>query len=97
MLRWARRVSTLARCRLDLYILYDEHIADAFLSSYEAATGSRVPDTRLWDLWAAARSEQDVEAWVRNYRDLGRPDLPATELRRRHTAWTEHLLTARHL
>jgi aminoglycoside phosphotransferase (APT) family kinase protein len=84
-------------CRLDLYILYDKHIADAFLSSYEAATGSRVPDARLWDLWAAARSEQDVEAWVRNYRDLGRPDLTATELRRRHTAWTEHLLTARHL
>jgi aminoglycoside phosphotransferase (APT) family kinase protein len=30
--------------------------------------------------------------WVPNYHDLGRTDLTATELRNRHTSWTEHLL-----
>ena len=33
-----------------------------------------------------------VETWVPNYRDLGRTDLTATELRNRHASWTEHLL-----
>jgi aminoglycoside phosphotransferase (APT) family kinase protein len=79
-------------CRLDLYLLHGEHIADEFLASYEAASGSVLPDRRLWDLWAVARSHQTVETWVPNYRDLGRGDLTATELRDRHTAWTKHLL-----
>jgi hypothetical protein len=43
-------------------------------------------------LWAAARSCENVESWVPNYRDLGRADLTAKELRKRHTAWTRDLL-----
>jgi aminoglycoside phosphotransferase (APT) family kinase protein len=82
-------------CRLDLYLLYDERIADVFLDSYEAASGSAIPDRLRWDLWAIARSHENVETWVPNYRDLGRADLTAEELRNRHTAWTEHLLTKR--
>jgi len=78
-----------AWCRLDLYLLHDERAADVFLDSYEAASGSALPDPLLWDL---ARSHQDVETWVPNYRDLGRGDLTAGELRNRHTAWTERLL-----
>jgi hypothetical protein len=79
-------------CRLDLYLLHGEHIADDFLHAYEAASGSVLPDRWLWDLWAVARSHRAVEAWVPNYRDLGRGDLTATELRNRHTAWTNRLL-----
>jgi aminoglycoside phosphotransferase (APT) family kinase protein len=79
-------------CRLDLYLLYDEHIADRFLDSYETASKSTLPDPLLWDLWAVARSQQIVESWVPNYRDLGRADLTAGELRKRHTAWTHHLI-----
>jgi aminoglycoside phosphotransferase (APT) family kinase protein len=82
-------------CRLDLYLLYGEHIADQFLDSYLAASEQSVPDPVLWDLWAAARSHHDVEDWVPNYRDLGRRDLTAAELRNRHTAWTKHLLADR--
>jgi aminoglycoside phosphotransferase (APT) family kinase protein len=74
-------------CRLDLYLLYDEQIADVFLASYQAATGT-VTDSRLWDLWALARSFTTVESWEGNYRPLGRDDLTASELRRRHTQWT---------
>jgi aminoglycoside phosphotransferase (APT) family kinase protein len=74
-------------CRLDLYLLYDEQIADVFLASYQAATGT-VTDTRLWDMWAIARSFTIVESWDGNYRPLGRDDLTASELRRRHTQWT---------
>jgi aminoglycoside phosphotransferase (APT) family kinase protein len=82
-------------CRLDLYLLHDERIAGRFLAAYEAASGSALPDPLLWDLWAAARSYETVESWVPNYRDLGRADLTARELRRRHTAWTDDLLQDR--
>jgi hypothetical protein len=53
-----------------------------------------VPGLRLWDLWAAARSDATVQTWVPNYRDLGRADLTAAELRRRHAAWTARRLAA---
>ena len=82
-------------CRLDLYLLHGEGIADEFLASYEAASESVLFDPLLWDLWAVARSHQIIEEWVPNYRDLGRSDLTATELRNRHTAWTAHLLANR--
>lgn len=79
-------------CRLDLYLLYDQRIADCFLDSYQAASGTALPEPLLWDLWAIARSYQNVESWVPNYHDLGRADLTASELRKRHTLWTQHLL-----
>jgi hypothetical protein len=34
-------------------------------------------------------------SWVPNYRDLGRTDLTAAELRRRHTVWTHQLVRRR--
>lgn len=79
-------------CRLDLYLLYGEHLAGVFLDSYQETSGSQLADATLWDLWAAARSHGIVESWVPNYRDLGRADLTAEELRRRHTAWTDRLI-----
>lgn len=79
-------------CRLDLYLLHGQGIADRFLDAYETASESVLPDPVLWDLWAVARSHEMVETWVPNYCDLGRTDLTAAELRNRHTAWTEHLL-----
>jgi aminoglycoside phosphotransferase (APT) family kinase protein len=81
-------------CRLDLYLLHGEHAADTFLASYEAASGAVLEDRLLADLWAVARSHGYVETWEPNYSDLGRADLTAGELRRRHTAWTEHLLAS---
>ena len=74
-------------CRLDLYLLYDERMADVFLASYEDATGTAF-DSWLWDQWALARSFSIVESWDGNYAPLGRNDLTATELRRRHSQWT---------
>ena len=79
-------------CRLDLYLLFDERISDVFRSAYERAIGFALPDRRLFDLWAPARSHPAVEEWVENYRGIGRSDLTASVLRRRHTAWTERLL-----
>ena len=83
-------------CRLDLVLLYGEPIADTFLAAYQAAAGIALADPGLWDLHALANSHSPdgVETWMPNYRDLGRTDLTATELRRRHTAWTESRLTA---
>ncbi len=78
-------------CRLDLVLLYDERIADEFLAAYEAETGRAVDDVRIWDCWAAARSEATVGSWVPNYLPLGRPDLDEGELRRRHAQWTGRL------
>ena len=81
-------------CRLDLYLLYGERIAGVFLDAYESACGSALPDRLMRDLWAVSRSHEDVESWVPNYRDLGRADLTAPALRRRHAEWTRHLLQA---
>ncbi len=80
-------------CRLDLYLLHGERIAGRFLDAYQAASQSALPDPLLWDLWAVARSHQMVETWMPNYRDLGRADLTAAELRKRHSAWTERSLS----
>jgi aminoglycoside phosphotransferase (APT) family kinase protein len=79
-------------CRLDLVLLFDERIADAFLAAYEAAIGQTLGDVALWDGWAVARSHDTVETWAPNYAPLGRDDLGEHELRRRHSLWTTRLL-----
>ena len=79
-------------CRLDLYLLFDEVIADLFLGSYEAAFDDDLADPALWDLWAVARSDRIVDTWTPNYLDLGRSDLTARTLRRRHREWTDSSL-----
>jgi aminoglycoside phosphotransferase (APT) family kinase protein len=81
-------------CRLDLFLLHGERAADTFTAAYEAAAGAILPGRRLWDLWAAAQSHAYVDTWMPNYRDLGRTDLTAAELRRRHAAWTARRLAA---
>jgi aminoglycoside phosphotransferase (APT) family kinase protein len=78
-------------CRLDLVLLFDERLADEFLAAYEAGAGQAVGEVRLWDCWAAARSDDAVGSWVPNYLPLGRPDLDEAELRRRHARWTARL------
>jgi aminoglycoside phosphotransferase (APT) family kinase protein len=79
-------------CRLDLFLLFGQRAASRFTEAYQEASAVVVPDLLLHDLWAAARSHQDVESWVPNYSELGRADLTAPELRRRHTAWTGQLI-----
>jgi aminoglycoside phosphotransferase (APT) family kinase protein len=79
-------------CRLDLVLLLEEQVADIFLAAYEAAIGHPLDDMVLWDGWAAARSHHVVETWGPNYAPLGRADLDAEELRRRHSKWTTRLL-----
>jgi aminoglycoside phosphotransferase (APT) family kinase protein len=78
-------------CRLDLYLLYGETIAALFSGAYERAFGQILTEPALWDLWAVARSGH-VETWVPNYHGLGRVDLTAEVLRKRHTAWTARAL-----
>jgi aminoglycoside phosphotransferase (APT) family kinase protein len=81
-------------CRLDLYLLFDEHIANEFLRSYTVTAGVAPIDPALWDLWAVARSYDNVETWSANYGPLGRPDLTEAQLRHRHTQWTMQLLSS---
>ncbi len=78
-------------CRLDLVLLFEEEIADHFLVAYEAEAGEPVADARLWDIWAAARSEDIVGSWGPNYLPFGRADLDEGELRRGHAEWTARL------
>lgn len=82
----------LSWCRLDLVLLFDLATADAFLTAYEAASGTSVGDISRWDSWALARSHTNVETWEPNYAPLGRADLTPGELRRRHDNWTDQLL-----
>ena len=79
-------------CRLDLYLLLGDSVADVFLAAYEDAIGHTLSDIALWDGWALARSYDSVETWTPNYRPLGRADLDESELRRRHSRWTTRLL-----
>jgi aminoglycoside phosphotransferase (APT) family kinase protein len=79
-------------CRLDLYLLFGEQIADVFLGAYEHAVGHPLADVSLWDGWALARSHHGVTSWVPNYAPLGRADLNERELRRRHAQWTARRL-----
>jgi aminoglycoside phosphotransferase (APT) family kinase protein len=78
-------------CRLDLVLLYDEHIAGVFLAAYEEAVGHAIDDMAIWDGWAVARSHDTVETWTPNYAPLGRADLTGPELRRRHSRWAMQL------
>jgi len=79
-------------CRLDLVLLFDEHLADVFLAAYEDGIGRTIYDLALWDAWAVARSHAGVETWAPNYAPLRRADLTGHELRRRHSRWTSRLL-----
>lgn len=79
-------------CRLDLYLLHDEAIADVFLAAYEEDSGHRFEDIALWDAWSTARSHTNVLTWVPNYAPLGRADLDVDALRRRHSEWTDRAL-----
>jgi aminoglycoside phosphotransferase (APT) family kinase protein len=79
-------------CRLDLFLLFDERIADLFLAAYEDGIGRTIDDISLWDAWAVARSHDAVETWAPNYAQLGRADLTGQELRRLHSRWTARLL-----
>ena len=65
-------------CRLDLYLLFGDSIADAFLAAYEHAIGHPLRDVALWDGWALARSYDSVETWTPNYRPLGAPTSTST-------------------
>jgi Predicted aminoglycoside phosphotransferase len=76
-------------CRLDLTLLYGPVTAEAFLAAYEESAGQAVPALALWDLFALTNSHHSVESWLPNYHDLGRTDLTAAELRRRHATWTD--------
>jgi aminoglycoside phosphotransferase (APT) family kinase protein len=75
-------------CRLDLVLLFDERLADAFLAAYEDAAGQAMENIALWDGWALARAHDVVDSWTPNYAPLGRPDLTPEELRGRHSRWT---------
>jgi aminoglycoside phosphotransferase (APT) family kinase protein len=79
-------------CRLDLFLLFDERVADVFLMAYEDGIGRAIDDVALWDGWAVARSHDAVETWVANYAPMGRVDLDGEELRRRHSVWTARVL-----
>ncbi len=79
-------------CRLDLVLLFVVATADVFLTAYEAATGVSIDDGTLWDDWALARSSSNVVTLVDNYAPLGRADLTADVVRRRHGLWTNQRL-----
>lgn len=78
-------------CRLDLFLLFDEQLADVFLAAYEDQAGHKIADIALWDAWALARSHDIVGTWDENYRPLGRGDLDEGELRGRHATWTRRV------
>lgn len=81
-------------CRLDLVLLHGPDVATTFLYAYQEAAGEAVPELALWDLFALTNSHYSVETWLPNYHDLGRTDLTAAALRKRHTAWTDQRLAA---
>lgn len=84
----APRGFDLSWARLDLFLLYDQGVADVFTNAYEDAAGAAIPDVGLWDLYAAANAHPGIEDWAPNYQGLGRTDLGPAVLRHRLTQWT---------
>lgn len=76
-------------CRLDIALLHGAGNAARFLDAYEAAVGAPVEHAALWDLYANARSHDDVVSWSDNYQQLGRSDITSSVLRQRHAEWTQ--------
>ena len=82
-----------AWCRLDLYLLFDQRLADLFLAANQDAAGQTFVDIAMWDAWALARSHGFVESWVANYLPSGsrRPRRGPAILRRRHSEWAARI------
>jgi aminoglycoside phosphotransferase (APT) family kinase protein len=64
-----------ATCRGDLWVLFGQAAAEAFLSAYERAAGRKVNDLRFWDLLISSWAVAEMKQWAVAYRILGRPDL----------------------
>jgi aminoglycoside phosphotransferase (APT) family kinase protein len=64
-----------ATCRGDLWVLFGQAAAEAFLSEYERAAGRKVNDLRFWDLLISSWAVAEMKQWAVAYRILGRPDL----------------------
>ena len=63
-------------CMLDLYLLYGEDIANAFLDAYQAASGSAVTDVLLWGSLAGGplTRRRGVRGFSLSRPGTGRPD-----------------------
>jgi aminoglycoside phosphotransferase (APT) family kinase protein len=83
-------------CRLDIALLYGVEYAELFLQAFERETKATVQNVAVWDLFAAARSHDDVETWTQNYAPLGRDDMTPAPLLTRHERWASRAAT-RHL
>ncbi len=90
----APRGFDLSWARLDLFLLFDRAIADAFTCAYEAEVGFAVSDLGLWDLYASTNARPGIAGWAPNYQGLGRTDLGPARLHQRLTEWT--LTASRH-
>lgn len=90
----APRGFDLSWCRLDLILLFDEDVANALTSGYEATSQQAVSDAVSWDLFAAVNAFSDIEGWAPNYQSLGRTDLGPRRLRAQLSQWV-HRLRAR--
>jgi len=73
--------------RLDLFLLFDEDIADVLTSAYQRVAATEISDLALWDLYAATNADSGIEGWAPNYQELGLNDLGPLVLRQRLTEW----------
>jgi len=72
-------IKDVATCRGDLWVLFGQAVADAFLAHYEDEVGDviHVHDLRFWELFVSIEAVREMPEWAGGYRALGRPDLTA--------------------
>lgn len=64
-----------ATCRADLWVMFGQAAADAFVSHYAQASGRTLKNMRFWNLFVSTWAVPEMPQWVGAYQVLGRPDL----------------------
>ena len=67
-------------------------IEDAFIETYEKASGNQIKDLLFWKMVAVARAMPDVGPWAQGYSELGIRTMTADEIRRAHAECVQGLL-----
>lgn len=80
-------------CRQDLAILFGMDAADRFLDTYESIRGIRLATVPFWNLISGLRAMPDPSMWLTGWVELGRTDMTADLVRKRHNEFVKQAMT----
>lgn len=87
-------LSDLAISRLDMHLIFGSAARAAFTQAYQTANPIDFSQLPYWDLYAALRAAWGIPEWAGGWPALGRPDITAQTLHRRHLAFVNQTLAS---